>query len=200
MKNIRVASLLLVLGLLCFSAGALCAEEITANADDGNYKIEKGNVLNIKVDSEPELCGKFEVNEDGAILYPMLKYVKLSGLTKMEAQARMTELLKDGYLVSPYVDVSFDRMSGGSIMVLGCVAKPGMYDFKEGGLPTLLKAISKAGGFTRFADIGGTRVVRTTTGNKKKNIDPKINSIISGKKEDVELQADDLVMVPERLF
>ena len=35
---------------------------------------------------------------------------------------------------------------------------------------------------------------------KKKTVDPKINDIIKGHKEDFELSPDDVVMVPERFF
>lgn len=86
------------------------------------------------------------------------------------------------------------------VMVLGCVQRPGSFPLHDNRPTTLLQGIALAGGFTGFANIGGTKIIRTTPESKKIILDPDIEDILSGKKQDVELQADDLISVPERFF
>lgn len=86
------------------------------------------------------------------------------------------------------------------IMVLGAVQRPGSFPLSDKRSTTLLQGIAQAGGFTGFANIGGTKIIRTAAEGTKVIVDPEISKILSGKKQDVELQADDLINVPERLF
>ena len=144
--------------------------------------------------------GDFEIKEDGAITYPLLGSVMVKGLTKQEAEAKITELLAQDYLVNPFVHISVKTYHDRSIMVLGCVQKPGSYPFPQDNTITLLQAISLAGGFTGYASINGTKIVRSAPDGKKITVDPRVNDIVSGKRKDTDLQPDDLVFVPERIF
>ena len=81
-----------------------------------------------------------------------------------------------------------------------CVQKPGSYTFPQDNTITLLQAISLAGGFTGYASVNGTKIVRTAPDGKKITVDPKVNDVVNGKRKDTDLQPDDLVFVPERIF
>ncbi|HTL70704.1 MAG TPA: polysaccharide biosynthesis/export family protein [Candidatus Eisenbacteria bacterium] len=81
------------------------------------------------------------------------------------------------------------------VTVLGQVTRPGNYIFTPG--QTLVRLIGQAGGFTAVASIGNVRIVRQT-GNKVFYVDA--GAILSGRANDVPLEANDLVVVQESLF
>lgn len=171
-----------------------------ADKESDFYKIAARDNINITVYDEEDLSGLYDVKEDGTITYPLLGRVKVAGLTKKELEDRLTELLKNGYLVNPYLRVSIPKYGSRNIMILGHVGKPGAYPLPEDGNPTILKAIVDVGGFTQMANPGGTRIVRTLPDGKKVTINPRIGEIMTGRRPDIDLQAGDLIIVPERLF
>ncbi len=169
-------------------------------AEGEYYKVAIGDVLNVQVYQEEDLSGEFEVKEDGTITYPLLGSIKVANSTKSEVENTITQALAKDYLVNPYVHVSVKSYHQRNILVLGRVQKPGAYSFPENNKLTLLEAISLAGGFTGYASVGGTRVIRTSSGDKKSTIDPRLNEIMNGRRKDMMLETGDLIFVPERLF
>lgn len=194
MKPILAA--LFIITLLCAGIGPSYPAEVK----EESYKIAIGDVLNIQVYQEPDLSGDFEVKEDGTITYPLLGSVKVLRSTKSEIENTLTQLLGKDYLVTPYLHVSVSTYHERSVLILGCVQKPGSYSFPQNNSLTLLQAISLAGGFTGYAGTNGTKIIRTPIDGKKVVMDPRINDIISGRKKDVDLIPNDLIVVPERLF
>lgn len=87
-----------------------------------------------------------------------------------------------------------------NVIVMGEVAKPGQYGFGDASEMTLLGAVSMAGGFTRIAAIDGVKIIRVDEFGKKRNIKVNINRIYNGKEEDVVLEPNDIVVVPESWF
>lgn len=200
MKTSLAAILLLSAAIsspdFAYSAG----KDTPADKIDAHYKVSAGDFLNIQVYEEPDLSGEFEVKEDGAITYPLLGPVRVAGLAKSEVERELTALLEKDYLAKAYLHVSVKTYHQRNVLVLGCVQKPGSYPFPQDKGITLLEAISLAGGFTGYAHADGTKIVRTSKEGKKSAIDPRINSIMSGKRKDITLEPDDLIFVPERLF
>jgi polysaccharide export outer membrane protein len=86
------------------------------------------------------------------------------------------------------------------IYVLGQVKNPGAQEFKGGSLPTLLKAITKAGGFSDRAAKGDVRIKRKDANGKDIEIKVNAKDILKGKKPDMVLQPEDIVYVGETLF
>lgn len=166
-------------------------------------KIMAGDMLNIKVYQEQDLCGDFEVNEDGSISYPLLGAVKVGGLTRLGVENLLTQLLGADYLVNPFIQVTvkpskkLEDMS--LIMVLGSVQRPSSYPFPQDKPLSLLQAISIAGGFTPRASIADTKIIRTSPEGEKTTIDPLMDKILLGEEQDIELQRNDLVSIPEKI-
>ena len=159
-----------------------------------------GDTISIQVYEEPDLSGDFEVKEDGTITYPLLGSVKVSSLSKSETESTITRLLEKDYLVNPYIHITIKKYHQQNIIILGCVQKPGSYPFPPDMNLTLLQAISIAGGFTGYASVNDTKLVRTSSGGKKNTIDARVNDIVNGRRKDIRLEANDLIFVPERLF
>ena len=87
-----------------------------------------------------------------------------------------------------------------TIFVYGRVNKPGAIKVRRSKIPTLQRAIAQAGGFAEGASKGG--VILTRKSGEEKEIRTKVNvkDIIKGKREDIQLQENDVIYVPESIF
>ncbi len=82
--------------------------------------------------------------------------------------------------------------------IRGEVAKPGSY-FLEKGM-TILKAITVAGGLSQFANRKEIELLRTGERGVKDKAVVNMKAIEDGKKEDVPLRPNDIIIVPRRIF
>jgi polysaccharide biosynthesis/export protein len=81
------------------------------------------------------------------------------------------------------------------VYVLGEVTKPGGYVVGSGGGVTVLRIVAAAGGPTRDASIGGTKMLRRTpTGLQQ--IPVPLKNIMRAKAADIPLEADDILFIP----
>ena len=81
------------------------------------------------------------------------------------------------------------------VYVLGEVNKPGGYVLNSINGVTMLRVIAAAGGPTRAASIGGTKMVRSTPSGLKELPVP-LKHIMHAKAPDMPVQADDIIYVP----
>jgi len=83
----------------------------------------------------------------------------------------------------------------GVVYVLGEVNKPGGYVMNSSGGVTVLQLVAVAGGTTRVASSGKTRLLRKTdTGFQEQQIDLK--KLLRGHTKDVAVSDEDIVYVP----
>ncbi|HEX3437452.1 MAG TPA: polysaccharide biosynthesis/export family protein [Pseudacidobacterium sp.] len=83
----------------------------------------------------------------------------------------------------------------GVVYVLGDVARPGGYVMQDDSKLTLLQAIAIAAGANRTAKESVTRLIRKVNGSYQEQI-ISLKDIESGKKDDMQLEADDVLYVP----
>jgi polysaccharide export outer membrane protein len=114
-----------------------------------DYLIGSQDVLTIVVFGEPELSGKFTVDQDGTFTFPQLGRVKAGGLTLRAMEQNLKKQLADGYLRNPQVSVSIETYRSQRILILGEVRSPGEYQLN--GDMTLLAALARAGSTTPAA-------------------------------------------------
>lgn len=117
--------------------------ELVAN-DVDNYRLAQGDQISIQVFDEPDLTLQQRVSASGVINYSYLGDLRVSGKTAQELESEITELLRDGYLVNPAVNVAV--LEYRPFFINGEVRSPGSYPFQPG--LTLDKAIALAGGLT----------------------------------------------------
>ena len=86
------------------------------------------------------------------------------------------------------------------VYVFGQVNKPGALEVKKSNIPTLLRAIAQAGGFSDRASKSGVIIKRVGQEGKEVQIKVNVKDIIKGKREDVQLKENDVVYVPETIF
>ncbi len=86
------------------------------------------------------------------------------------------------------------------VYVTGEVRQPGALSVKKSNIPTLLRAIAQAGGFTERASKGGVLIKRRDKNGKETREKVNVKDIINGKKDDIQLKENDIVIVPETIF
>lgn len=172
----------------------------SARAEEKEYTIGADDVLEITVSRPEEIQSLVTVAPDGAISFPYIGVINVDGLTLKEVQDRITATLTDGFMKYPVVTVSLKQSLSRKFFVYGEVVKPGNYLMDESA--TVLKAISIAGGFTKFGSASKVKVLREKDGAiGYDTINVNIKNVMAGKTdEDVLLQPGDIVVVSEGIF
>jgi polysaccharide export outer membrane protein len=149
------------LGAACGSAGEfvwyqqLPTESALASNE---YVIAVGDVVSIRVLGREEMTVRQKVRSDGRLAMLLIGDVEAKGKRPSALKAELEGRLKD-YLVSPSVVVNVDETQPMSILMLGEIAKPGVYPLEQD--PRLARAIAMAGGLTDYASRSSIYIVRS---------------------------------------
>ena len=84
------------------------------------------------------------------------------------------------------------------IYVTGEVKNPGALEVRSSNIPTVLRAIAMAGGFSEKASKSRVLVKRTEESGEEVEIKVNVSDIMKGKKMDIQLQANDIVIIPDK--
>jgi polysaccharide biosynthesis/export protein len=172
----------------------------TAAESQSPYTVGVDDVLEINVLQPETLKAVVTVSPDGTITYPYIGSVKVKGLTVPQVEAEVQKRLADGYLKYPVVSASLQETRSRKFFVYGEVLKPGPYMIEEN--MTVLRAISMAGGFTRFGSSSRVKVLRPkASGTGYDTLKVNINEVMKGiTEEDIEILQGDIVVVSEGVF
>jgi polysaccharide export outer membrane protein len=85
----------------------------------------------------------------------------------------------------------------GVVYVIGAVGKPGGFIMEDRERVTVLQAVSTAGGLSQFAKKDKARIVRRSDDGSRQEIPVDLGKIIKGTGEDVEMAANDILIVPD---
>ena len=86
------------------------------------------------------------------------------------------------------------------VYVNGAVQKPGPVEYRSYETMTVLQAVTAAGGGTDRASEGAVQVIRRLPDGTKKLFKVNLKKIKKGKAEDMILERNDIVVVPESFF
>jgi len=111
--------------------------------------LRASDLVNVVVLGQPSLSADFEVDKDGGINYPLIGRVEAAGLTPAELATRIQTALGAGFIRRPEVSVRVKEYRSRPVMVLGEVAKPGIYFLK--GDRSLVTILAEAGGLASNA-------------------------------------------------
>ena len=122
-----------------------------------DYVIGRGDVLAVEVFDVPELTREVRVSQTGTIGFPLIPVrMHLAGLTEIQAQEKIAEVLEANGLVShPQVIVSVKEKKSKPITIVGAVTRPMVYEADRA--VTVLEALAEAGGITN--DAGDTVII-----------------------------------------
>ena len=158
--------LFVVLSLISFRGYSFAAD----------YFVGPGDVLNITVYDNDDLETMVRVGDNGRIIFPLLGQVEVSNLSISQVSDKITQLLADGYLVNPQVNVFVTEFRSKKVVVLGRVRSPGVIELSR---PiSFLELVSKAGGLEK--DAGDTATVKRKENGKDALIVVDLVSLLEG--------------------
>ena len=176
-----------------------------------DYVIGPEDELSIMVWDHPDLQRKIRVNLEGNISFPLIGEVHVAGLTPIQAEKKLKELLDGDYVVNPQVSVLVEGFKSCKVYIMGEVKLPGTYPLTR--RMTVVEALSLAGGLLSEAD-HEILVVRPKKGNAgtavlPENVDTSdvikvaIRDVLEGEKTkgNIEMRHGDTIFVPKaRMF
>ena len=121
------------------------------------YLLGTGDRLRIIVFGQENLSNIYTVDSVGRISMPLIDAVVVAGLTTQQAESRIAERLRNGFIREPRVSVEVESFR--PFFILGEVTNPGQFAFVNGGL-TIRQAVAIAGRFSPRADKDQAEVTR----------------------------------------
>lgn len=164
--------------------------------DQTGYKIGPQNLLQVKIFGEAGVNQLYRVDEEGYIKHALGGRIRVGGMNVTEVERTIEAKLDGDYIINPQVNVFVLEYSHFS--VLGEVRKPGNYEIT--GTMSVIRAISMAGGFTPIADQRNVQIIRTGPNGTESKLKVDVGNLMQGGQAEVELQADDVIVVPKSFF
>jgi polysaccharide biosynthesis/export protein len=122
----------------------------------GTYTLDTGDVVRVTVYGDTTLTNTYTVTDKGTISFPLAGQVMVRGQSIITAERMITELLANGYMISPKVSVEITTYR--PFFIDGAVTNAGQFPYVYG--MTARAAIATAGGFRDFADRSHVTVYR----------------------------------------
>jgi polysaccharide export outer membrane protein len=160
------------------------------------YRMQVGDVLDVKLMLNPELNDQVVVRPDGKISTIVTGDISAYGRTVHEVQ-RDLERSYGQHLAHPHVSLVVRSFAPTRIYVLGEVYNPGEF-ITVGPTLTMLQAVARAGGVKNDADTDDIVIVRHGAGESSQAYKASYHSAVTGKDpaSDVRLAPYDIVYVP----
>ncbi len=112
------------------------------------YTLDTGDIVRVTVYGDTTLTNTYTVTDKGTISFPLAGQVLVRGQTIVTAERLITEMLANGYMISPKVSVEVTTYR--PFFIDGAVTKGGQYPYVWG--MTARAAVATAEGFADFAD------------------------------------------------
>jgi len=166
------------------------------------YRLGAGDQMTVEVWGYQELSGKHVIGPDGRITLPLVGPLRLTDLSREQAAKAITKKFAPFYL-NLSVAVRVDQYASNRVLVLGRVSHPGEIQFGMTA-PTLLEAISKAGGFAKASGLQGDAQSLPFTHcaifrGRDQIVWLELEPLLTGKdlSLNIKLQRNDVVYVPD---
>lgn len=175
-------------------------EQPAIPAAPSKYTVGSDDILLISVLRPDEFVLEVTVTQDGYISFPYLGSVLVRDKTLDEIQHAIEQGLSDGYLRYPVVSVTMKESRSRRFFVYGEVTTPGAYPLDQN--MTVFKALSLAGGFTKFGSSSKVKILRPKKdGPGYDLIKIDVKEIMNGSTNaDALLTNGDVVVVSEGVF
>lgn len=160
------------------------------------YQLGPGDVVEIVAPVYPEIAGEQVISPEGQMTVYPVGAVQVGGLTRGEAEKRLTESL--GRYFNPLsMTLRVKSYENNQVLVLGKVTTPGIVKFKS--RPNLLEALARAGAFPASAQerrMSRCDIIRGKDQILRVSIDEMLRGGGSASRN-LDLASNDIVYVPE---
>jgi polysaccharide export outer membrane protein len=191
--------------------------EISSPTGDADLPVGPGDLIEISVFEVEELSKiKVRIPMKGTITLPLLGKIRATGLSPLELQDQISDLLQQKYMHNPQVSVFVHEHASQRVSVMGAVRKGGVYTLTS--RLRLADALAMADGLAEEADhtihlirrvpMGTVAQGRTEVASSKTAVPPlpdateeimvaiNLDELTAGREElNVPLQAGDVVYV-----
>jgi polysaccharide export outer membrane protein len=149
-------------------------------------ELQPGDKIKVTVFGEDRLSGEYEIDQAGFVSLPLAGTLKAAGLSKQQMEQALAKKFSNEYLRDPKVTVDVSNFR--PFYIMGEVARPGEYPFKNG--LNAMSAIALAGGMTYRAKQSTVQIQHVREpGFKDYPMSPTI-PVLPG----------DLIRIPQRYF
>jgi len=196
-----ISRYIFILAVMISSACCVCAAAPAAAQVSSDYQLQPGDVLRVQVFQEPDLDRELRVSQDGQVALPMIGQVEVKNRTLSAVEKNVRELYDRDYLVNPQVNITVLTYQKRTVNVMGAVNTPQAIEYPPEQTLFLLDAVSRAGGFNRFADKKKVVLTRTFADGHSEKFTINADQLISGaSSERWVLLKDDVIFVPESVL
>lgn len=145
------------LALLVCSAALLASADLGAQglsaSTESALVLRTGDAVRISVWRRPELSGEFPIGDDGSIIHPLYRAVRVSGVPMATLEERLRTFLTQfdatpAFVVEPLIRVT----------LAGQIARPNVYTLSP--RTTMAQAVAVAGGPTERGMLSAVQLVR----------------------------------------
>ncbi|BET66666.1 hypothetical protein ASA1KI_15840 [Opitutales bacterium ASA1] len=171
---------------------------------DPDYRLTSGDLIVVQMYEQDDIRTSQRLSATGEIRLPHVGRVGLLNLTVREAEMRIETLYKDGgFYVDPQIILFVQQYAERFVSVFGQVRNPARIPLaEETNSMGILQAITLSGGFTRIAREDAVQVSRTNAAGLEERFTVNVRELTSarrpGEVREFQLQAGDVVFVPER--
>jgi len=163
------------------------------------YTLGVEDIISIEVRRHPEFSGEYRINSEGKIQYRFVGDIFVSGMTKNELKAKLTQILS-AYLIEPAIDVAIVEYRSKVFYVIGEVGQPGKYYMMADEIP-IREAVVQAGLPLLSASAGKTKLITPDKDGKPKTTKIDLTKMLykGDLRQNVMMKPGDVLYVPATL-
>lgn len=173
------------LHLLCFlvisitGAGLLQGSDYAKSVALKNDTINVGDVIQIRIEEDPNFLFRGPVNPSGYIDLPYnIGEFKAAGLTFEQLEKSLEEKLTQEHYRKATVQASKIQEAAGQVYVYGAVKEPGIIQLPASGFFTIPQILANVKGLTAWSDPKSAYILRYDKDGKKERIPVDISAQI----------------------
>jgi polysaccharide biosynthesis/export protein len=168
---------------------------VHADANNTDYAIGAGDVLEIMVWKNTELTKILPVRPDGKISLPLVGEVMVEGKKVKELSDELQETYSR-YVTDPIIYVSVQQVNSMNVYIIGRVNAPGVRPINA--KTNVLQGLSMASGLTPFAEADEINIFRTEDDGTTSIFEFDFEKVSRGRNlhQNIFLKRGDVIVVP----
>ncbi len=156
-----------------------------------NYIVGPGDLVRVQLYGKENQSYELQVGRDGALQFPELGPIYVSGLSYDELKARLNEQIQE-QIIGVQANISMGELRSIQVFIVGEAYRPGAYTVSS--LSTILNALYVSGG---IKEIGSLRNIQLKRNGRLISTLDLYDLLLKGDtRKDRRLQAGDVVFIP----